>query len=293
MKKFFALALSLSMAAFTAKAVKVDTIQVPSASMNKTVTTVVYTPTPCDGKCHADLKAKGKKAKKVQAPVEVKKYPMVAILHGAFGSYKAWTVEIKPNLGELADQLGMVLVCPDGTWGSWYWDSPRHKDMRYETFISKELVEYIDANYPTIGDRKARAITGLSMGGHGAMFNAMRHTDVWGAVGSMSGGLDIRPFPLNWGMAEQLGEMANNKDVWDKHTAINQISRIKNGDLAITFDCGESDFFLEVNKEMHSRLLGAGIDHDFTTRPGGHTSEYWANSIDYHLLFFKKFFSRK
>ena len=72
---------------------------------------------------------------------------------------------------------------------------------------------------------------------------------------------------------------------------VNQIDRINDGDLWITFDCGEDDFFLEVNKDLHKRLLGKGIKHDFTTRPGGHTSEYWANSIDYHLLFFGKFFA--
>ena len=43
---------------------------------------------------------------------------------------------------------------------------------------------------------------------------------------------------------------------------------------------------------MHKRLLGLGIDHDFTTRPGGHTGAYWANSIDYHILFFEKYFRK-
>ena len=38
----------------------------------------------------------------------------------------------------------------------------------------------------------------LSMGGHGALWNAIRHSDIFGAAGSMSGGVDIRPFPDNW-----------------------------------------------------------------------------------------------
>ena len=128
------------------------------------------------------------------------------------------------------------------------------------------------------------------MGGHGALFLAMRHTDLFGACGSMSGGVDIRPFPLNWNIPDVLGEMASNKQSWDEHSVMGQLKRIKNGDLWITFDCGEADFFLEVNKDLHKRLLGLGIDHDFTTRPGGHTGAYWANSIDYHILFFEKYF---
>jgi enterochelin esterase-like enzyme len=47
-----------------------------------------------------------------------------------------------------------------------------------------------------------------------------------------------------------------------------------------------------VNRNLHKRLLECKIDHDFITRPGGHTGTYWNNSIDYHILFFCKFFSR-
>ena len=94
---------------------------------------------------------------------------------------------------------------------SWYWDSPKNPAYRYETFVSSELVKYIDRNYKTIADRKGRAITGLSMGGHGAMWLGIRHKDVFGAAGSTSGCVDIRPFPKNWSMNKQLGELASNK----------------------------------------------------------------------------------
>ena len=127
-------------------------------------------------------------------------------------------------------------------------------------------MKYIDEHYKTIADRKGRAITGLSMGGHGAMWNAIRHKDMFGASGSTSGGMDIRPFPKNWDMAKQLGEYESNKEVWDNHTVINQIDKIENGDLAIIVDCGEDDFFLNVNKDLHNRLLERKIDHDFITR---------------------------
>ena len=94
-------------------------------------------------------------------------------------------------------------------------------------------------------------------------------------------------------MSKQLGEFAANRKRWDEYTVINQIDKIQNGDLAIIIDCGESDFFLEVNKALHQRLLGRGIDHDFITRPGTHNRIYWNNSIDYQILFFEKFFSRQ
>ena len=162
-------------------AAKVDTLLIKSPSMNKDVQVVVVTPDA----------ALGKKAVVC---------PAIYLLHGYGGNAKTW-IGIKPNLPQIADEKGIIFVCPDGK-NSWYWDSPVNPSFRYETFISSELVKYIDEHYKTIADRKGRAITGLSMGGHGAMWNAIRHKDTFGASGSTSGGMDIRPFPKNWSMGE-------------------------------------------------------------------------------------------
>ena len=91
-------------------------------------------------------------------------------------------------------------------------------------------------------------------------------------------------------MKKQLGEMSSNMDVWNNHTVINQLDKIKNGDLAIIFDCGSSDFFFEVNNNLHAELLTRGIDHDYISRPGVHDGKYWNNSIEYQWHYFCKFF---
>ena len=130
------------------------------------------------------------------------------------------------------------------------------------------------------------------MGGHGALWLAIRHKDVFGAGGSTSGGVDIRPFPKNWEMSKQLGEYETDSALWDQHTVITQIDKITDGDLALIIDCGEKDFFLEGNKALHKVLLEKNISHDFITRPGAHNGQYWNNSIDYQILFFDKFFKK-
>lgn len=259
----------LYLATIALQAARVDTVLVKSPSMHKDVKVVYVVP--------------DKAMVKVACPV-------VYLLHGYGGNARSW-VQLKPELLQIADEKGIIFVCPDGK-NSWYWDSPQDPAYRYETFISSELVNYTDANYATIPERKARAISGLSMGGHGALWNAIRHKDVFGAAGSMSGGVDIRPFPKNWEMSRQLGEMAGNEAVWEAHTVVNQLDKIANGDLALIIDCGEADFFIDVNKDLHRRLLERKIDHDFITRPGGHSGTYWNNSIDYHILFFDKFFKK-
>lgn len=219
------------------------------------------------------------------------RYPVVYLLHGCGGNYASW-ITIKPELPQLASQYNLIIVCPDGMVNSWYWNSPLNKDMQFEDYISDEVIRYTDSHYRTIADRSARAISGLSMGGHGAMWNAIRHRNVFGAAGSISGGLDIRPFPTNWKMQNQLGEFASNKKRWDEHTVINLIPSLKDGDLAIIIDCGVDDFFLEVNRRAHQSLLDHNIKHDYIERPGAHNNAYWNNSIDYQLLFFHKFFAQ-
>ena len=164
--------------------------------------------------------------------------------------------------------------------------------MRYETFISSELVEYVDKNLPSLPQREKRAICGLSMGGHGALWNAIRHKDVFGAVGSTSGGVDIRPFPNEWEMATQLGKLDENKELWNSHTVINQLDSLKNGELTMLIDCGYDDFFKQVNDNLHKELMDRKIAHEYQVRPGKHDGEYWYNSIDYHILFFSKYFTK-
>jgi Predicted esterase len=270
MRKIIA-AFTLLLSAFAVYASRVDTISIRSNAMNKGIKAVTIVP---------------------EKALEGQRCPVVYLLNGYSNNHRSWLM-IKPCLREYSDRYGIIFVCPDGQ-NSWYWDSPNNPtSMLFETFISKELIEYIDANLPTIADRKARAITGLSMGGHGALWNAIRHKDVFGAAGSTSGGVDIRPFPDKWEMKKQLGEYKKNKKVWDDHTVINQLDDLKNGELALIIDCGYDDFFFQVNNNLHNKLLERKIGHDYLTRPGAHNWKYWNNSIDYQLLFFDKFFHQK
>lgn len=252
---------------FSLRAAVVDTLSVYSPAMKKNVQVVVISP------------------EKRQSP-----QPVVYLLHGHGGNAHTW-LSTQPGLPDIAERDGMIFVCPDGK-DSWYWDSPKDSSYRYETFVAGELISYIDSLYPTRKDRSGRAIAGLSMGGHGAMWLSFRHKDVFGAAGSTSGGLDIRPFPNSWNMSKQLGKKSENPEVWEAHTVINQIDRIQDGDLALIIDCGYDDFFFHVNNDFHQKLLANKIGHDFLVRPGGHTRDYWNNSIEYQLLYFKKFFEK-
>lgn len=252
----------------------VDTIQIQSNYLKKATKFVVIQPS------HQGL----------QNNTQVR-YPVVYLLNGYDGNYAQWT-KTAPQLAKTADDLKMIFVYPDGGKSSWYFDSPTDSSIRYESYITKELVPYIDANFSTKADPKSRAISGLSMGGHGALYLAIRHSDVFGAAGSTSGGFDFRPFPKSWNLPNILGEYETNQSRWYEYTVLRQVELLTNKQLAIIFDCGVDDIFITVNRALHEKLLQLKIDHDYIERSGGHNHAYWRSSIDFQILFFHHFFQK-
>jgi S-formylglutathione hydrolase FrmB len=218
-------------------------------------------------------------------------WPVVYLLHGYSGNYAQW-IQTAPQLAATASRNDVLFVCPDGGYDSWWFDSPVDPNVRYETFIANELIPFIDSHYPTRTDNTHRAITGLSMGGHGALYLAIRHRNLFGAAGATSGGVDFTPFPNNWGIKKDLGEYDSHKENWENNTVLHAVDGLHNGDLHLIFDCGITDFFLSVNRGLHQKLLDKKIDHDYIERPGGHDHDYWNNSIDYQILYFMKYFNR-
>jgi len=252
-------------------AADVDTVETYSPSMKKNIKVVVIKPT------------EYKSAKDA--------YPVVYLLHGYGGKFSSF-VNALPAIKNYADVFRIILVCPDSNIGSWYFDSPVDPEWKYETYTSKELVQWVDGHYRTIKERKGRGVTGFSMGGHGAMYLSFKHQDVYGVAGSMSGGVDFRPFPRNWEIAKRLGAYAENQQRWDDNTVINMVSLLKPGGLDLIIDCGTEDFFFEVNNNFHQKLLDYKIPHDYIVRPGGHNWPYWDNAIVYQLLFMSRYFNR-
>jgi S-formylglutathione hydrolase FrmB len=255
------------------KAATVDTLEIFSASMRKNIKCLVVTPD--------------------NYSPSAQPYPVLYLLHGWSGNFAGWLTDA-PQLRQHADEYNMLIVCPDGGYDSWYLDSPVDSTVRYDTYISKEVVGFVDYYFNTRRDSSGRAIAGLSMGGHGAITLAIKHPDVFGAAGSMAGGLDLRPFKKNeWDLKGVLGSPSEHWENWEGASAVNLAPRLKGRNLPLIIDCGLDDFFLEANREMHHRLLELHIPHEYTERPGEHNSAYWGSAVDYQVLFFHKYFEGK
>ena len=267
-KKLF-IYLFISSIILSANAAELDTLALTSNAMHRSIKSIVIKPN--------------------TYALNKEHYSVLYLLHGAGGNHTDWASNT-PQIQAYADTYNMIIVCPDGGFTSWYFDSPIDDTLKYETYISQELVPAIDRRYRTIPNKSNRAITGLSMGGHGAFYLAFKHQDIWGAAGSMSGGLDIRQFLDDWDLPKRLGSYATHPKNWEENTVINMIHLLKPTKLKLIFDCGVDDFFYDANKRMHEKLAKNNIAHHYIERPGAHSWEYWSESIKYQILFFSEFF---
>ncbi len=208
--------------------------------------------------------------------------PLLFLLHGWTGYYSYWN-EIT-DVQKLADEFGFMIVCPEGFDDSWYMNNFERKNMQYELFFWNDLVPKLFENYKI--DRANIFISGLSMGGHGAMYLFLKNPSFFNSAGSMSGILDLVPFSTKYGLPDVLGNIDVNPQRWENNSTINMLKNIEGTDRRIIFDCGTEDFAYDVNYRFYERCRELGIDAKFISQPGNHSRNYWKNSIIDHLHFF-------
>jgi len=271
MKFSFSILLLLLGLSFTTYAGTVDTVSIFSQAMHKAIACVVIKPDSY------------KKKENI--------YPVVYLLHGYSGKYSDW-IKKKPNLATLVDEHQIIIVCPDGGFSSWYLDSPIDSNYKYETFVGVEVPAFINTNYRTKKTSAFNAITGLSMGGHGAMYLALKHPTTFGAMGSMSGGVNLFSSTQKFDLSKRLGDTLSYRNNWDSNTIIQMINNhAKDSSITAIIDCGINDFFYADNALLHTKMMHLQIPHTYIERPGKHNWDYWCEAIEYQLLYFKRHFN--
>ena len=258
------LALFLVSATSAARAAQVDTLAIPSAAMHKTYRAAVVLPASY---------AKNKKAH----------YPVLYLLHGAYGHFADWLKNTPDKLlvADLADQYNLIIVLPEGETFAFYLDSPVSPDSQFETYLTKEVLPKIDQTYRTVADCRGRVITGLSMGGHGVRYLSARHP---GPVlrrrqHERRAGLDeLQPHALPADTAQRaklwapiLGSETDNPERFAANSIMSLDDLIHRNKLPLIIDCGIDDDLIDINREVHRRLLYNHTPHEYTERPGAHT----------------------
>lgn len=217
---------------------------------------------------------------------DLTRYPVLYVMHGAYGSMVDWPE--RTNVREIARAYEMILVFPDGGEFGWYVDSPIDPASQYASYITRDLLDAVERNFPVVREKAGRGIMGLSMGGHGALILAARNPQLYASASALSGILRLTNHPDKWQIAQRLGPIDEAGTQWLANSVVDQAERFRSANVRLMFDCGVNDTTtgaIEDNRQMHARLLELQVPHIYREFDGAHTWEYWQRHLPQHLNF--------
>lgn len=222
------------------------------------------------------------------------KFPLVYLLHGYSENYKQWSMTI--DLQKLANDYGFIIVTPDG-FTSYYINSPLNKASQYEDFFFKELVPKVHQSF-NIDDQNI-FISGLSMGGYGALRYFILHKNYFNTAGSTSGALEIdysnfqkvsqafwQTDMLTKDLSATIG--APKTTNWNTYSISTLINQNPEFSKPFIFDCGTEDTLYPNSEKLKRLTAKLNIPATFIRQPRDHNTAYWHQSIQYHFVYFKQ-----
>jgi len=233
---------------------------------------------------------------------ETRKYPVLYFLHGLGENEQAlmrsggWgLIEDLSREHKVGD---FIMVAPEGR-GTFFINSADGHN-RYSDFLINEFLPFIETHYRIIRTRKSRGVTGLSMGGYGALRLAFAHPELFGSVSAQSAALITEtPAQLNADLKDA-GPLAgllasvfgNPIDVahWKQNNPFElaRKDQIQIRTQAIYINCGDQDDygFDGGATQLHKQLTAEGVHHEFHLYPGRHSADYFLShlgeTIEFH-----------
>jgi S-formylglutathione hydrolase FrmB len=236
------------------------------------------------------------------------RYPVLYFLHGLGESEKSlfdtggWTLIDDLHQDSKIDDF--LMVAPQGK-SSFYINSANGK-VRYSDFFVREFMPYIESKYRIRSQRAYRGITGVSMGGYGALRFAFAYPQLFGSVSAQSAALMTESprelngsgrsgLPMTGVLASVFGAPINLAH-WRQNDPFVLAKKNKAGLLgqAIYFNCGDRDEYnFEVGaKTLHRQLTAEHVSHEFHLYPGDHSFDYFlahmAETLEFHSRVFEK-----
>jgi enterochelin esterase-like enzyme len=229
--------------------------------------------------------------------ISERSYPVLYLLHGGGDDQTAWI-----QFGEVlyvADKsikegkcTPMIIVMPDANTGRRGYFNSVKGDWRYEDFFFDEFMPFIEGKYRIKGEKRYRAIAGLSMGGGGTFIYALRHPDLFSSACPLSAGVG----PISLKDAKENLErrekgIFTEKEIEKYYQQYSALSLIENmpeeQKKAIRWyiDCGDDDYLFEGNSLIHIAMRKKEIPHEFRIRDGSHNWPYWRSALPEVLNF--------
>jgi S-formylglutathione hydrolase FrmB len=235
-----------------------------------------------------------------------KHYPVLYFLHGLGENeqtlFKTGGWNLIEDLRQQHKVSDFLIVTPEAR-ASFYVNSADGK-VRYSDFFLQEFMPYIEGKYRIQRERKSRAITGISMGGYGALRFAFAYPEMFSAVSAQSAALMTQsPQELNAAMrsgssfGKLMGPVFGNPiDVrhWKENDPFS-LARKNNHAIAtqaIYFNCGRDDEYdFEAGATaLDKQLEEEHIKHEFHLYPGNHSASYFGAHIGEVMEFHSKMF---
>ena len=211
------------------------------------------------------------------------RFPVLYLLHGAYGDYSDWSR--KSNVELYANQHRLCVVMASAE-NSFYQDMDRGN--AFDSFITKEVPEYVERLFPVSKRMEDRYIAGLSMGGYGALHLALEYPERYFAAITLSGAVDMvyhlehskpgTPDPFPWQAIFKNTSTIPGSDADVYH----QIEQDKKEGKRLPFvfqSCGTEDFLHEMNKQAFTRFKKMGLPVTYDEDKGIHDWKYWDASI--------------
>jgi len=239
---------------------------------------------------------------------QLRRFPVLYYLHGlgddeqSFSRSGGWTlIEDLREHGKIGDFL---IAAPDGD-NSFYINSADGR-VRYSDFFVREFMPYIEKKYRVVPGREGRAITGISMGGYGALRFAFAYPEMFSAVSAQSAALMLTSaddlnaasearFPVMNALGLVFG---NPLDVahWRANDPfmLAKKNRAVLKSMGIYFNCGQSDDYgFEVGATaLDKQLTAEGIPHEYHPYPGRHSFNYFLSHLEEVMEFHSRGFGK-
>ena len=212
--------------------------------------------------------------------------PIVILLHGVYGSHWAWalkggahrTAARMIHSGEIPP---MLLAMPsDGLWGDGSGYVP-HRTQNFDSWIVKDVPDAIHETISVTSSNSPLFISGLSMGGFGALRLAAKYPERFRGAGGHS---SMTHFDQHSQFVEEPLEAYECPP--DDCSTFETMLRNRRRLPPVRFDCGTEDPLLEYNRELSRQLKSAGIAHRYEEFSGGHEWPYWEKHLAEMLKFF-------
>ena len=217
--------------------------------------------------------------------------PVVYLLHGRGPDFHDWSAHSDVSKYALPVErdaglidAGLILVMPEGG-ESFYVNAVRWPRDRYEDYLVHDLAADVERRFPARGDRGGKAVVGISMGGFGAVTQALRHPESFAFAAGLSAAVDVpeRRFRLGrigqwWLFRGIFGPMGSRERAErDPFVLLKAVDPAKAPYFYLT--AGRDEPLYEPDQHFAAALEAHGFASEFHALPGGHAWDEWQRQL--------------